>query len=78
MLRVKDSIGLVYWHKDSKAGDKRNMMKIIKNVHEFAGTQHSFNFEVKQVNKVRNYSIEHFHVTSLPPCWRAKTIHFLL
>ena len=21
--------------------------------------------------------IEHFHVTSLPPCWRAKTIHFL-
>ena len=22
-------------------------------------------------------SIEHFHVTSLPPCWRVKTIHFL-
>ena len=22
-------------------------------------------------------SIEHFHVTSLSPCWRAKTIHFL-
>ena len=21
--------------------------------------------------------IEHFHVTSVPPCWKAKTIHFL-
>ena len=23
------------------------------------------------------YHIEHFHVMSLLPCWRAKTIHFL-
>ena len=22
-------------------------------------------------------AIEHFHVTPLPPCWRARTIHFL-
>ena len=23
------------------------------------------------------FDIEHFHVTLLLPCWRAKTIHFL-
>ena len=26
---------------------------------------------------ISKHAIEHFHVTSLPPCWRAKTIHFL-
>ena len=30
--------------------------------------------DVRDELKVR---IEHFHVTSLPSCWRAKTIHFL-
>ena len=32
---------------------------------------------VKRSENDRVDAIEHFHVTSLAPCWRAKTIHFL-
>ena len=35
-------------------------------------------FQTRRVWKPNTYNeIEHFHVTLLPPCWRAKTIHFL-
>ena len=35
-------------------------------------------FQTRRVWKPNTYNeIEHFRVTLLPPCWRAKTIHFL-
>ena len=36
--------------------------------------RHSADFHARSRPSIR---IEHFHVTSLPPCWREQTIHFL-
>ena len=37
----------------------------------------NINTGAQSIHTERASSIEHFHVTSLPPCWRAKTIHVL-